>query len=199
MLPIYDIPVAWINHVLRGNPWALERLQRYASRTARLECPPVTMALQVMPGGELALAPRDAVPDLVVKVTPGLALRFLAHDPAAWTEAQVTGDTEMAAAIDHIWRNIRWDVEEDLSKVVGDAAAHRLVRGAASLQQWGAQTADNVARSMAEYWTEERPLVAGAADLAQFNQDVDDLRNDVARLEKRLELMARQPSASDGR
>ena len=38
-------------------------------------------------------------------------------------------------------------------------------------------------------WTEERPLIAAARDLGEFNRDVDTLRDDVARLEKRIEIL----------
>ena len=45
----------------------------------------------------------------------------------------------------------------------------------------------NTGRSFAEYWTEEQPLIAGARDIEAFNRAVDQLRDDAARLEKRIE------------
>jgi ubiquinone biosynthesis protein UbiJ len=66
-----------------------------------------------------------------------------------------------------------------------------------TLRQWGAQAGDNLARSFAEYWTEEQPLIARASDVEKFNRDVDRLRDDVARLEKRVEnLLNRQDATS---
>ena len=93
----------------------------------------------------------------------------------------------------HIARNLRWDIEEDLSRVFGDIAAHRVVETGRKLDNWGRQGAENIARSFAEYWTEERPLIACRAEVAQFARDVDALRDDLARVEKRVErLLARE-------
>jgi ubiquinone biosynthesis protein UbiJ len=49
---------------------------------------------------------------------------------------------------------------------------------------------ENLMRSFSEYWTEERPAVAAANDLAGFAADVDRLRDDLARLEKRISKLA---------
>ena len=101
----------------------------------------------------------------------------------------MSGDTDFATVLNHIWRNLRWDIEEDLARVFGDIAAHRMVRAGKTLEEWRAQSFESITRSFAEYWTEERPLIAHARDIESFNRDVDRLRDDVARLEKRIELL----------
>ncbi|MNC94507.1 hypothetical protein D3C83_113790 [compost metagenome] len=58
-----------------------------------------------------------------------------------------------------------------------------------TLDQRRAQSFDNLARSFAEYWTEEQPLIARAQDVEHFNRNVDQLRDDLARLEKRIESL----------
>ena len=127
---------------------------------------------------------------MTVRLTPGVLLRLAARDASAWNDIAVEGDPQLAAALNYIARNIRWDVEEDLSRVFGDIAAHRMVETGRKLDNWGRQGADNLARSFAEYWTEEQPLIANRADVEQFNRDVDALRDDIARLEKRIEQVA---------
>jgi len=181
---------SFVNHLLRGNNWAREKLKPFAGKTARFECPPLNLALTVLENGEVTAVDASAVtPDATVKLTPGLMLRLMARDQTVWTEIGVDGDTTFATAINQIARNLRWDVEEDLSRVFGDITAHRMVQTGKALDQWRAQSIDNLARSLAEYWTEEQPLIARARDVAQFNRDVDVLRDDVARFEKRLETL----------
>jgi ubiquinone biosynthesis protein UbiJ len=182
-----------INGILRRNSWALQALQPYAGKTVRFVCPPVTLSLTVLQTGEVAAAIAATAPQATVAVTPGVMLRVLARDEAAWNEINVTGDTDFATVINHVWRNLQWDIEEDLARVFGDIAAHRIVQTGRTLEQWRAQSFDNLARSFAEYWTEERPLIARARDVERFNADVDQLRDDLARLEKRIEnLLSRQ-------
>ena len=147
------------------------------------------MLLGITEAGEMAAVPA-AVPDVTLRLTPGVMLRLAARDASAWNNIAVEGDPQLAAALNHVARNLRWDVEEDLSRVFGDIAAHRMVQTGRKLDTWGRQGADNLARSFAEYWTEEQPLIAARADIEQFNLEVDALRDDVARLEKRIEHLS---------
>jgi ubiquinone biosynthesis accessory factor UbiJ len=183
-IPVIPAP---INHVLRANSWAKQRLMPHAGRVACIDNPPFSLLMAVTADGEIADAAKDAVPDVTLRVTPGLMLRLMARDASAWNDVKVEGDAEFAAAINHVVRNLRWDVEEDLSRVVGDIAAHRMVETGRKLDQWVRLGADNAARSFSEYWTHERPLIVSRAEVEQFNREVDALRDDVARLEKRVE------------
>lgn len=178
-----------INHLLRGASWAREALLPHAGKNARFEMPPLTVSLTVLENGEVAAAPPGSVPAVTIRLTPGLLLRLAAHDDNAWREADVIGDTDFAAAIDHLARHLRWDVEEDLSRFFGDIAAHRMAETGRAFRRWGEQTAQHAGRSLAGYWTEEDPLIVSAPEVAQFNCEVDALRDDVARLEKRIEAL----------
>lgn len=179
-----------LNHLLRASPWARELLKPHAGKVACLRCLPFETRLAVLDSGEVAAAPADAAAAVTLTVTPGLMLRIAARDDKAWRDIGVDGDTALAGVIQRLWRELRWDAEEDLSKVVGDIAARRIAQSGRTLQQWAAAGGDNLARSVAEYWTEEQPLVAGKDALAQFAADVDRLRDDTARLEKRIARLA---------
>ena len=183
-----------LNHLLARNGWALARLKPFAGRCMRFECAPFILTLSVRPDGHVAPAP-EGTPDVTLRFSPGIAMRLAARDEAAWKEVSVSGDTEFAEALNYIGRNLRWDAEEDLARVFGDIVAHRMAETGATLREWGAQAADNLARSFAEYWTEEAPLIARAADIEQFNRDVDRLRDDIARLEKRVEILLSRQDA----
>ena len=184
---------AAVNHLLRSASWAHDALRRHAGKSARFELIPFVVALTILESGEVAPAAADAVPAATVKLGPGLMLRIAARDESAWREIDITGDTDLATVIHHVARNLRWDVEEDLARVFGDVVAHRMAESGRTLQRWGRQAADNTGRSFAEYWTEEQPLIAAARDLEEFSRAVDELRDDAARLEKRIERLGRKP------
>jgi ubiquinone biosynthesis protein UbiJ len=181
---------AAINHLLRSASWARDVLRRHAGKTARFEVFPFVAALTVLESGEVAPAGANAAPAATVKLAPGLLLRLAARDESAWREINIAGDTDFASAIHHVTRNLRWDVEEDLSRVFGDVAAHRMAQTGRTLQRWGEQAVENTGRAFAEYWTEEQPLIAGGRDLEAFGRAVDQLRDDAARLEKRIENLS---------
>jgi ubiquinone biosynthesis protein UbiJ len=149
------------------------------------------MVLAIADSGEAVASPADHAPDVTLRLTPGVMLRLAVRDAAALNDIAVEGDPQLAAALNAIARNLRWDVEEDLSRVFGDIAAHRMVETGRTLDRWARQGADNLARSFSEYWTQEQPLIASRNDIEQFNREVDALRDDLARLEKRLEVRDR--------
>jgi ubiquinone biosynthesis protein UbiJ len=180
-----------VNHVLRGESWALRRLQPFAGRTAAFDVLPFSFSLTVRDSGEVASAAPGAVPDARFRVSPAAALRILGGDERGYDEVQVSGDPEFAQAVAFVVRNARWDLEEDLSRVLGDAAAHRLVSTGRSVMALQARAAASFARNVSDYWLEERPLLARRADVEQFVQDVDALRDDVERLAQRIARLER--------
>ena len=183
---------AALNHLLKGASWARERLRPFAGRIARFELAPFTVAFTILDSGEVADAPASSTPDVRFTLSPGIALRMLGGDSDAWQKVAVAGDGALAREVLYIAHNLQWDVEEDLSRVIGDVAAHRLAMAAGELRRWQRDSTRNFTRAMAAYWTEEQPLVAAKPDVERFVRDVDTLRDDVARLEKRIEQLLKQ-------
>ena len=186
---VFAPPVAAaLNHLLRGTPWACERLKPFCGKIVRFDLAPFEATLTILLNGEVEAATTAA--DASFALTPGVALRILAADPLAWREVQVSGDTELAREILYVAQHLRWDAEEDLSRVFGDIVAHRMVRAARDHKHWQRQAGGDLARSAAAYWTDEQPLLATRPDVERFVRDVDALRDDVARAEKRIDNLA---------
>jgi ubiquinone biosynthesis accessory factor UbiJ len=180
-----------VNHVLRGSPLALERLRPHAGRTVAFHVGPLALALTVQSTGEVATAVSGAARDLEVRISPFLVPRLAARDEAAFREIEMEGDAALAEEVSFLVRNLTWDVEEDLSRVVGDIAAHRMVGAARCLARWSRDASLRVAQGAAEYWTEESPLVASRVKVEGFARDVSELRDAVARLEARIGRLER--------
>lgn len=127
--------VLLLNHVLQQEPQAQARLQRQSGRVLEARWRVFTLRLQATPAGLLDLAPAGTAPDLTATVT----------DESPWTLAQaalrgdkptvrVEGDVQLAAEVQWLVDHVRWDIEEDLARIVGDAPAHamgRMARGMA--------------------------------------------------------------------
>ena len=185
---LFTRPVAAaINHLLEGASWARERLKPFAGKTVHFNSTAFAVTLAIRASGEVEDSTAVSAADASFTLTPGVALRMLAADSNAWQEVEVGGDTALAREILAIAQNLRWDVEADLSRVFGDIAAHRMAQAGGEIKRWQRETVDSIARSAAAYWTEEQPLIARRQDIERFNREVDALRDDVARLEKRIE------------
>ena len=182
--------VAALNRMLGREAWAREKLAPFAGRVVRFEAPPFSLQWAVAEDGTLA-TDDSGVP----AVTIGLAvssLPFALLDPQAATkDVRLQGDADFAQALSFVLQNLRPEPEEELSRFVGDAAAMRivgLVRLSAS--HWR-ELAGRMLDNTANYIVTENPMVVGRDEVAAFVQEVARLRDDVARLEKRIDLAAR--------
>lgn len=128
--------VLLLNHVLMQEPQAMDRLRRQKGKAARLVWGRFELTLQASPAGLLARQPFPVPsgevpvrPDLTVTLTQ-TALPALLATAARGEKPAVTieGDVQLAAEVAWLADNVRWDLEEDLSRVLGDAPAHTLVK-----------------------------------------------------------------------
>ncbi|HSQ09060.1 MAG TPA: SCP2 sterol-binding domain-containing protein [Burkholderiaceae bacterium] len=182
--------VSVLNRMLARESWARDRLAPFAGRTARFEAPPFALALKVAEGGEFADAQRA---EPVVTVGLDLAALPLAlGDPqAALRNVSLKGDAEFAQALAFVLQNLRPEPEEELSRFIGDAAAQRIVGLLRLTASHWRQLAERMLDSSAHYLVTENPMLVGRAEVDEFNAAVASLRDDVARLEKRVELHER--------
>ena len=183
--------LAGINHLLSPAPWARERLSPHAGRSARLRVEPFEILFSVESDGYLVPAPAGELPTLTLSLPLGAALGFVGGEAAkAAGEVRIDGNAEFADALGFVFRNLRWDVEEDLSKLFGDILARRIVLAAKGLKAFNAQALDALGGNFAEYFTEEQKLLVTHGELARHGRGVGELRDDLARLEKRIERTA---------
>ena len=190
------VAAAAINHLVRRESWARERLLPFAGRVARLAVPPTAVTLAVTSAGEVAAA-ESVQPDVTLTVAAGSLFDVLRDPQAAASKTQVTGDGDFAEAISYLFTHLRWDVEEDLSKVVGDVAAHRIASFGRDVAQVPGRVVESVSRSVGAYLRDEEGAVPSRNEVDGFNQAVNVLRDDTARLERRLERLERPQTLSD--
>lgn len=174
-----------LNHLLRGQPWLRERLLPFAGRTAALEAGPAKVRVRVEVDGRLAPAAREGI-EATVHIPLAAALALAAGDERARSRIELGGDPAFAAVLGGVLRELRWDAEEDLSRVVGDIVARRIVRTGRSLLEWQRRTAYTLVETVGEYLTEEKPVLVRREELERWVQAVDLVREATERLDKRV-------------
>ncbi len=98
----------------------------------------------------------------------------------------LTGDAETAHRFQRLLTFARPDVEEELSGIIGDVAAHRLGEIARSVGRWGREARSTMGANIREYLQEESRDVPSRYEVEKFAASVSTLRDDVDRLEARL-------------
>lgn len=121
--------VLLLNHVVMQEPEAQNRLLRQKGRTVLARWRQFDMHLLVTPAGLFDLAPADAVADLTITIEEGSPLALVQSAVTGEKPAvRIEGDVQLAAEVNWMADHLRWDVEEDLARLIGDVPAHALAR-----------------------------------------------------------------------
>ena len=176
------------NHLLAQAGWARQRLQPHAGRTARLVLSPVAeIDFSVANDGQLAEWSGEEAPEVNLRLAVADLPRLLVDGlETAMRHVRIEGNAEFAEALGFVFRHLRWDAEEDLSRLFGDIAAHRLVEGGRKVVDEGRRSLERASGNVAEYLTEESTLLVPRKALPAFAEEVVALRDTVARLDKRV-------------
>ncbi len=109
------------------------------------------------------------------------------HSPAALRGGlDITGDAFTAQAFQKLLKHARPDPEEELSRFVGDAAAHQAGKIARGVRDWAFEARATMGANVREYLQEESREVPSRYEFERFGSNIDALRDDVARLEARI-------------
>lgn len=185
----FETPFAFaLNRLLDSEPWARERLAPFAGETVELRAPWLpAVRFAIVEGGRLA---PGGEPSLRIALRPGALGALGRGEDHFMREVDIDGNARLAQEVLHLARHLRWDFEEDLSAIVGDAPAHALAQGLRGFVSWHAQAAQRLAEAVMEYALEEGRLLAPRAQFTAFSGEVARLRDAIERLEKRLERLA---------
>jgi ubiquinone biosynthesis protein UbiJ len=134
----------------------------------------------------------SAPPDATITGGPFSLLALSGATPEAVIQrgdVRIDGDAELAEKFRELALLLSPDLEEELSLVLGDVAAHQVGRFARAALGWTRKAAGTGVRNFAEYLGHERRDLVPRSEAEQFLQGVDTLREDVDRLAARIDLL----------
>jgi ubiquinone biosynthesis protein UbiJ len=99
---------------------------------------------------------------------------------------RILGDAEVAARYRELFTLARPDLEEELSRLIGDLPARRLSLAAQGALGWVKKLGRTAGENLAEYLQEESRDLAAKPEVEEFVQGVDRLRDTADRVEARL-------------
>ena len=104
-------------------------------------------------------------------------------------DVSISGDAEVAQQFRELAMLLKPDVEEELSKIIGDTPAHQALRLVRMATGFGRRAAATGMRNVAEYLAHERRDLVPRAEAEDFYRGVERLREDLDRLEARAGLL----------
>jgi ubiquinone biosynthesis protein UbiJ len=174
LLPPSGLLLQGLNALLRRETWAREQLGVHSGKSLRLEAGDRCI-VQASIASDGLLQPCDpaVMPDVALQV-PADRLHEL---PAVWRREglagvtglmQIRGDAALARLVSELAQTLRWDVEDDLSRLVGDVLAVRLMSGARHLASGLRQAAHRMRGNVEDYLGSESGIAVRTAECSAW-------------------------------
>ncbi|GAC1452511.1 MAG: hypothetical protein PVSMB6_04880 [Steroidobacteraceae bacterium] len=190
-----DLLANLLNRGLPRSPRAQQLCAQLAGRSLAIQVGELARFHVASNGTTLQVTRGDTAADATLAGGPLSLLALAGAAPAGVVQrgaVTITGDAQLAQQFRELAKLLRPDLEEDLSRLLGDVPAHQLARAARLGTDWTRKAATTTLTNLAEYLGHERGDLVPRNEGEQFLRGVDGLREDVERLEARLELFARR-------
>ncbi|MBE9559326.1 MAG: SCP2 sterol-binding domain-containing protein [Proteobacteria bacterium] len=181
-----------INRYLALDPELLDKLAQFKGKVIKLEMTGINKSLYMLPSdrGMQVLTEYEGSADTVLRGTPVSLFKMgLVSNVANLLlkgEIEISGDTRLGHQFKNVFSQMDIDWSEPLADIVGDGLAYQMQQSANKFGRWGKTTARSVSTSISEYLQEESRDVVTDTELNIFNEAVDQLRDDVDRLQARI-------------
>ncbi len=186
MLAVERIVIPALNHLLATSAWARERLVPFAGMRAKIEAGFVDLRLEIASDGVFRPTSDTSAAEVTITLPSDFAVLFVVDRKRVFQSARIAGTADFAEALAFVFRHLSWDAEADLASLIGDIPARRLEQLRRGTQAQLLDSLKRTAENVGEYVVEEAHLVVPSREIEQFSGEVNRLRDDCARLEKRL-------------
>jgi len=192
--PVTGFAEASLNRALRLDPELQRILAPLAGKTLALSVNPgpgLRFLIAIQCAGIVFLDPASQDADVELTGSVPALLGLLPGSPLAGSgeEISVRGDTAVLVELKRALARLRVDWREPIAQIFGDTLGHGLAQGLEQLAGAFSRTARSLWLDTAEYLGEESELVENRTAVSQFCAEVDQFRDDTARLEKRLQRL----------
>ena len=192
--PLLRLLEGALNRVLTLDSSAVDSLLTLEGRSVALRLKPWPAPLQISVTGGRLVATDATAPDLAITASPGALLALAAERGGFQLPAgriDISGDADLARRIQKLFASLDPDWDRPFAQFFGEAAGHQIAKGLRGAMSWGRTTAKSMLLNSSEYLREESRDLVAPGELADFIDDVDRIRDDVERLEARIERVAR--------
>jgi len=187
-----------VNRTLRLDPEGMQRLGELQDKVILLEVvaeAAVPLRLYVIPTEDGVRMRREyeQPADVTISGTATVFLNQFFRGPTVSDALTIRGDIELGQRFQRVLSHLDPDWEEGLARVVGDIPAHQLARFGRGVLRWAREAVRTFALDGTEYLKEEVFVLAKRERVEQFLREVDRLRADADRLEKRFARLTGAP------
>jgi len=185
-----------VNKVLSLDEETVALLATLAGNVIEIDVLDTEFRMFILPSGKGVTLETDyeGKADVAIKGTPSALLGMISAEKIGAGGVEINGNVELAKKFQSILRDVEIDWEEYLSQFVGDIAAHKIGNFLRRVSRFAKESGKTIGMDISEYLRYEKEALLDKSEVDEFNQAVDNIRDDVERLQKRLERLEKENS-----
>jgi ubiquinone biosynthesis protein UbiJ len=184
---IHKIKKIIINHLLSQNDWMQTLLIDHQHKVIAIEISRLKIIFKVNERGLLQALDESEEFDCIIKLTLNDFINQLVNNNNG--NISIEGDLDLANQVSQVLKKVEWDVEEDLSKYIGDIPAIHSTKILKKVVTNSKKNIVNIASTLLEYWQEENQILTKKTDVENFNSEVDKIVEDTERFEAKMNIV----------
>lgn len=195
-----------LNEYIKMDALASTKVAKLSGKIIAIELQGWDFTLYLLPDahGIQVMSSYAGEPDTIIRGTPIALFNMSKGETTAATlrEQNITidGDLELGQQFSQFFKQLDIDWEEKLAQTfakfssdsTGDLLAHKIGRFVQGFKQWQPQAKLTLEQNIAEYLQQESEILPFKEEIEPFFKAVDTVRNDVDRLEARIQRLIGQ-------
>jgi len=184
---IQNIKKIILDHLLSQNDWMKTKLIDHKNKVVVIEISGLKLIFKIDENGLLHSVNESEKFDCIIKLTVNDFITQLTTKNNS--NVSIKGDLELANQISQVLRKIEWDIEDDLSKYIGDIPAIQTTKVLKKIITNSQKNLGNITGALLEYWQEENKILTKKRNIEIFNSEVDKIVEDTERLEAKINII----------
>ena len=179
--------LATCNHLLGQHPWARKRLSAHAGAVAELTFGDILIRFSVNHEVYLTHVAEANQSDVSITIPADALTKLPRGIDALMSHVRIGGNADFADSLSFVFRHLRWDREADLARLVGPIAGRRAHLAIDHASRSLPALVERSARNIGEFLVHEGGVLVAPGEVDALGDALRHLRDDMARLEKRLD------------
>jgi ubiquinone biosynthesis protein UbiJ len=185
-LPVPFFVLRAINHLIEQERWAHELLLPREGQSISIALPIGDFQIAIQEG-MFVNAGNNNPSSVNLVITQEAIWTFLKEGKSgAMKFVKISGDIDFAADLNRLAADLKWEVEEDLSKLVGDAPARRVVLESQKMVHQTQLAMTDLKGGIRDYLVHEKNILVDSQQMNDFKSQLRLLRDQIDRAEKKV-------------
>lgn len=197
--PATDMMSRALANAIKYDPDSQKKLKSMAGKVVDVVILPIDQHIPMMVHEDrieiLNEVPESVDTTISGKPTALFAMSQNQHIPGL-DSVSIHGDATAGQFIADFLKQLKPDWEDAICDIFGDEAGYRISETLKTAKQIGSNLFSSFLNSSKEYMLYENQELVRPDEMEQFLDDVDDLKSDTARLERKMEQLAQKQKPS---